>query len=192
MASGGPYLFTNVTEGTLTLPRHDGTGSRQVRPGEGFYGPSYYDRYVLQGLLARQHAEIVTVAGIVQEADMIPMSAPWAGSFDAKTQSYQLPPHRFQRKASSSDPYFGSSDIKCGGLTKYTLSFPLSARADDPVSVTYYFYTSSTAPTIPTFKIQKTEVLSENWTYPTWAPLPSNFYDLAPQDQYRALLKIAP
>ena len=192
MSSGGPYLYVNVTEGTVKLPRHDGTGVREVRPGEGFYGPAFYDRYVLQCILARQFAEIVTMYGIVQEADMIPRTDLYAGTYQASFQSYVLPPWRFQRAATTTAPYYGSQTTSCLGLPKYQLSFPLAAKSTDPVSITYFFYASSTNPTIATHKIQQTEVMGSNWTYPSFEPLTSTFYTLPPQDQVAKLMQHAP
>ena len=188
MAGAGPYLYVNVTEATLTIPRHDQTGSRVVRPGEGFYGPAFYDRFVLQGILARQHAELVTVYGIVTEADLIPNDTAHAGYFNGIY--WDCPPWRFQRKAvEDAQNYNHSLTVSALGQVKYSISFALTAQADDPMSITYYFYTSAVNPLVPTFKIQRTEILGSNWSYPDLEDLPSNFYSLPPQDQHLILLR---
>lgn len=194
MAGGGSYLYVNVTEGTLMLPRHDGTGSRLVRPGEGFYGPAFYERYVLQGLLARQNAEIITVYGIVQETDLVPNDGSYVPYIESIWSTATLLPFRFQRGVewSSGSQSYVITDTSCKGLAKYQLSFALAARPTDPVSVTYYFYTATVNPMIVTHKIQQTEALGTVWSYPNLEDLPTNWYRLPPQDQVSKLMQTSP
>ena len=186
MPSGGSYTFVNITSETINLPRHDQTGMRRVRPGEGFNGPAYYERFVAKGLLARTSAETATVQIVINELDLIPRSGIYAGTTNGSY--YELPPWRFQRKATSVSPYYGSETESCLGKPKARISFDLNAKPDDTMMVTYFFYTSSINPSVPTFEISRPEVLSTNWQYPTWAPLPNDFYTLSPQQQYEALI----
>lgn len=187
---GGPYQYFNVTDGTITIPRHDGSGVRTVRGGESFYGPAFYDRFVRSGLLARTSAEVATVVVPVYPQDLIP-----AGTAAIESDgTWSLPPHRYQRGLDElTVPPVADSVVtnSCVGLPKIRLSFAADSSSDDTVHATYYFYASSLNPRLATHVVEVTQVLGSGWAPPRWAGLPSGFYALGPHDQAARVMDVA-
>lgn len=187
--SGGPYLFINPNAGEVKIPRHDGTGIRIVRGGEGFYGPAFYDKYVSAGMLARVNAEIATVVIPVYPQDLTP---PGTTAIQVGN-TWVLPPHRYQRGLDEALAVTPTADEvvtnSCVGLPKVRLSFSYDSTDADAVHVTYYFYTSSVVPATATHVIEKTQIIDAGWTPPRWGELPSDFYDLGARDQVEKLLE---
>lgn len=164
-------FYYNATDSPLDLPTPKNQGTRIVGVGEGFFGPNFYEQFVLKGLLAR-----TTWASAIQRVFV---------SVDDFVQSdgNTTIPSRYKTNDVST-PGANSSN----GKLKYTLHYSMDAGIQDPVHITYYFYTDRNNATQPTHIISRVGVLENDWRFPQWADLPSDFYDLAPLAQKEALL----
>lgn len=163
--------YYNATDGPLELPTPNQQGTRIIGVGESFFGQNFYDRYVLSGHLARTnwggslHKEFIGIA-----------------DFTSADESVSTPSR--YKTDDATTPGANSS----AGKVKFTLHYSSSAIAQDPVHITYYFYTDHNNATTATHIISITGVLENDWRFPSWADLPEDFYDLSPIAQKEALL----
>lgn len=169
-------IYFNATDGELELPSQAGDAPKMLAVGEGFYGGPYYERFVLQGLLAKMNGEICFHRRYVELAQIAP---------DKAIEPTSVP---FRYKSAT---HTGDTGATCLNHLLYTLAFPYGAATDDPVSVTYYFYCVLEAAYNPSHVVTRIERLGVGWGFPTWADLPANFWSLSPQAQTTELLKTA-
>jgi hypothetical protein len=163
--------YVNVTGGVLTLPVPGQNASKVVGPGESFVGPAFYDRWVSQGLLAKFRTSICSSRHYVSPDDVAPSEANAVDSIGA---------YRYKR---NSDTASTSS-----GQTKALLFFDREIQTGENMMIMYFFYTFRNTPNAPSHTAQVYEQFTGCWTFPNWAALPSNFYELNPKAQIEALL----
>lgn len=164
-------FFFNVTTSPMELPRPNGQGTRIIGPGEGFYGPAYYNQYVLSGQLAKANWGSFEHNVFVSATDLIDTTA---------SQSATIP-YRYKNNIADT--------ISSIGQRKFSIRCAYDARPEDPALITYYFYTDLSRPTEPSFVISRVGVVTNDWRFPTWAKLPDDFYSLDPLKQRDALLR---
>jgi hypothetical protein len=160
------YYF-NATTSSLELPTPGRTGTRTIGVGEGFYGSAYYEKFVQQGLLARIEFGMALHKIYVDADDVAPSEA-----------TTEIPPYRYKKNGS----------ITCEGQLKFTMAYSIDAAPEDPMLVTYYFYTDFNNASKPTHILSRVGVISNDWQFPDWAQLPDDFHDLDPLGQRDALL----
>ena len=170
-------LYYNAGDGDLELPNPGRVGTRIVAVGESFYGSPYYEQFVRLGMLCRFRSEYSLFRTWVTLADF--------GSTDAVSATGV--PYRFKTNSRTSP----TAGLSCYLLPKCLIHFPSDATPNDALNATYYFYMNRDVPTMVTHTCSRIEVLGTNWTYPTWAALPSDFWSLSPADQRAALLATA-
>lgn len=165
-------FYYNATDSPLELPTPKNQGTRIIGVGEGFFGPNFYDQFVLKGLLARTTWGGAIHRTFVSEDDF--------SSADTSPSA----PSRYKTNSLTPSPGDNSSI----GKLKFTIHYSVEAKAQDPVHITYYFYTDKNNATSPTHIISLVGVLENDWRFPTWADLPDDFYDSSPLAQKVALL----
>jgi hypothetical protein len=164
--------YYNATDSPLELPTPKNQGTRIIGVGESFFGPNFYDQFVLKGLLAR-----TTWGGTIQRVFVSTQD------FTAADVSPSAP-SRYKTNALNPPPGSNSSI----GKIKFTLHYSTEATSQDPVHITYYFYCDKNNATTHTHAISLVGVLENDWRFPTWADLPDDFYNLSPIAQKEALL----
>lgn len=169
-------LYVNVTDGDIELPNQNKLGTKIVGVGESFYGSPYYDAYVRFGILGKLRAEYSLHRLWVTTDD-------FQDDPDAAIAATSVP-YRFKTDSVSSPTTSASSYLKA----KAYMHFAANATPNDSVFVTYMFYMNKDVATLATHTASRVEKLGANWTYPTWAPLPSDFWSLSPKAQRDALL----
>jgi len=160
-------FYYNATDSPLELPTPKSQGTRIIGVGEGFFGPNFYDQFVLKGLLAR-----TTWGGAIHRTFVSTTDITTADSSPSAPSRYKV----------------NTGTNTSVGKVKFTLHYSTDATSQDPVHITYYFYTDRNNATGPTHIISLVGVLENDWRFPTWADLPDDFYDLSPLDQKLALL----
>lgn len=168
--------YFNALEGTIQLPVPGGLGVRTLAPGQSFYGPSgYYDKFIMQGMLAKVSSTTGTIRGFVAATDQ--SNDPNSSLADSSGAA------RYKSNAA-------------GGLDslrniKYQMHLSIDTKPGDNVMVLYYFYTLYSSASTASHVIPRYEPMIPGWSFPTWAPLPSNFYSLGPVEQMTALMQTA-
>lgn len=166
--------YFNAIESTIELPIPGGLGVRKLSPGQSFYGPAYYDRFMQQGLLAKAQASRGSTRGYVSSTDV--------GAANA-TVSDSTAPYRYKKN--------NTTGLSSQNQLKFVMYMGLDTEVGDNVLVLYYFYCYHAAPNMPSHVIPRYEPLVTGWSFPTWAALPSNFYSLDPIEQMSALMQTA-
>jgi hypothetical protein len=165
-------FYYNATDSPLELPTPKNQGTRIIGVGEGFFGPGFYNQFVLKGLLARTTWGGAIHRAFVSESDF------------TLADINPSAPSRYKTDSLTPTPGTNSSI----GKLKFTIHYSIEASAQDPVHITYYFYTDKNNPSSSTHIISLVGVLENDWRFPTWADLPNDFYDLSPLAQKVALL----
>lgn len=168
-------LYFNATDGDLELPNVNRIGTKVIAVGESFYGSAYYEQFVRAGMLCKMRAEYSIFRSWVILTDF--------GSTDATAATSV--PYRYKTDSRTTPVVSSYLQPKC------LIHFPSDATPNDALLATYYFYMNRDVPTMITHTCSRVEKLGTNWTFPTWATLPSDFWSLSPTDQRTALLATA-